>query len=99
MEVVRDRLAAAHCDPAPQVVGFGHLGDCNLHVCIGMPVGAPSLLPLLEPFLFEWTAERNGSISAEHGVGQCKRDYMYLQRDEAVMHEFRQVCSCCWQLV
>ena len=36
------------------------------------------LLPqeVLEPFLYEYTAERGGSISAEHGLGQMKNRYM-----------------------
>lgn len=31
---------------------------------------------VLEPFLYEYTAERGGSISAEHGLGQMKNQYM-----------------------
>ena len=56
-----------------------------------MPRGSPSILRHLEPFLFEWTAERRGSISAEHGVGQCKREFMGLQRSPAVLSQLAQV--------
>lgn len=31
---------------------------------------------VLEPFLYEYTSERGGSISAEHGLGQMKNQYM-----------------------
>ena len=31
-----------------------------------------SILPLLEPFIFELTSEYGGSISAEHGLGRMK---------------------------
>ena len=77
---------------------FGHLGDCNLHICVGTPRDAPSLTPHLEPFLFEWTAAHGGSISAEHGVGQSKRDLMGLQRSPQVLDVMAQVRahpSCC----
>ena len=31
---------------------------------------------LIEPFVYEWTAKRKGSISAEHGLGQMKAEYI-----------------------
>lgn len=30
------------------------------------------ILSHIEPFVYEWTAARKGSISAEHGLGQMK---------------------------
>lgn len=60
-----------------QVVGYGHLGDGNLHLNVSAPSGRTSeLSALIEPFVYEWTRERRGSISAEHGLGQMKADYM-----------------------
>lgn len=47
--------------------------------------GNAAVLAALEPFVFEWVVSRGGSISAEHGVGQHKRDYLSLQRPEAVL--------------
>jgi len=41
--------------------------------------------------VFEWVVSRGGSISAEHGVGQHKRDYLPLQRPEAVLGVMRGV--------
>ena len=35
-----------------------------------------SVLGLLEPFVFDWVQAHEGSISAEHGVGQCKFEYL-----------------------
>ena len=36
--------------------------------------GRPSqeVLDRLEPFVYEWTTARRGSISAEHGIGRMK---------------------------
>ena len=30
----------------------------------------------LEPYVYEWVSERRGSISAEHGLGQMKSQYI-----------------------
>ena len=30
------------------------------------------ILSHIEPFVYEWTADKKGSISAEHGLGQMK---------------------------
>lgn len=58
-------LCLARCTPfapARQVAAIKH--PC-LHV-----------QAVLEPFLYEYTSERGGSISAEHGLGQMKNQYM-----------------------
>ena len=57
-----------------RVVGYGHLGDGNLHLNISTPSWQEELRNQIEPFVYEWTAQQNGSISAEHGLGRMKRD-------------------------
>jgi|TARA_B110000967_G_scaffold196958_1_gene228150 D-2-hydroxyglutarate dehydrogenase len=57
------------------VMGYGHLGDGNLHLNVSSPAGYdPGLLALIEPFVYVWTSENKGSVSAEHGIGVQKRD-------------------------
>ena len=56
---------------------FGHLADGNLHIEI---VG-----PAIDDFAVDYAvlklvAEFNGSISAEHGIGRAKREYLSLTR-------------------
>jgi len=59
------------------VAGYGHVGDSNLHLNIASHSGQDdNLLALIEPWLFNQVQAFHGSISAEHGVGICKRDYM-----------------------
>ena len=56
-----------------RVLGYGHLGDGNLHLNVSSPAGYDAALErVLEPFVYEWTAARRGSVSAEHGVGAMK---------------------------
>lgn len=35
-------------------------------------------VPRLSPFVYNWVVSHGGSISAEHGIGQLKRDYRSL---------------------
>ncbi|XP_038585257.1 D-2-hydroxyglutarate dehydrogenase, mitochondrial isoform X1 [Micropterus salmoides] len=67
-------------DRAKSVVGYGHVGDGNLHLNITSPAKDPSLLAAIEPFVYEWTASCHGSISAEHGLGLKKRNYIYYSK-------------------
>ncbi|KYO24805.1 inhibitor of growth protein 5 [Alligator mississippiensis] len=68
----RVRLARS----AKNVVGYGHLGDGNLHLNITAESYSHSLLDAIEPFVYEWTAKYRGSISAEHGLGFKKKHYI-----------------------
>lgn len=53
--------------------------------------GNAKVLEALEPFVFEWVISRGGSISAEHGVGQHKREYLALQRPPSALEAMRGV--------
>ncbi|XP_014826872.1 PREDICTED: D-2-hydroxyglutarate dehydrogenase, mitochondrial isoform X1 [Poecilia mexicana] len=65
---------------ARSVVGYGHVGDGNLHLNVTSPAKDPALLASIEPFIYEWTAKFQGSISAEHGLGLKKRNYIYYSK-------------------
>ncbi|NXD16832.1 D2HDH protein, partial [Nothocercus nigrocapillus] len=71
---------------AKNVVGYGHLGDGNLHLNITADSYSHSLLDAIEPFVYEWTARCNGSISAEHGLGFKKKFFIqYSKPKEAIL--------------
>jgi len=43
------------------------------------------ILSQIEPFVYEWTSNQRGSISAEHGVGPMKaNEIFYSQSRETV---------------
>nr|XP_035924786.1 D-2-hydroxyglutarate dehydrogenase, mitochondrial isoform X2 [Halichoerus grypus] len=70
---------------AKHVVGYGHLGDGNLHLNVTSEAFSPSLLDALEPYVYEWTARQQGSVSAEHGLGFRKRGVLsYSKPPEAL---------------
>ena len=71
--------AAALADyPQLRLVVFGHLGDGNLHYNLSPMPGLASEISALEApvnrLVHNAVAQRQGSISAEHGLGVLRRD-------------------------
>ena len=64
--------------PNNQCMVFGHLGDGNLHVVVG--VGDKGAKQAVEAVVYEGLRSRGGSISAEHGVGVQKKAYLSMTR-------------------
>jgi D-lactate dehydrogenase (cytochrome) len=65
--------------PGVRMVTFGHLGDGNLHYNVMPPAGmADDRFFAQQPAIYQCVHDQVtrfwGSISAEHGVGQLKRD-------------------------
>ena len=72
-------LALASDFPGLPIVNFGHIGDGNLHYNVLLPIDvSPAeyarLTEGLNRRVHDMVAQREGSISAEHGVGQLRRD-------------------------
>jgi FAD/FMN-containing dehydrogenase len=70
-------LGRAH--PGVRMVTFGHLGDGNLHYNVSAPDGvAPDVFVTrtgaINRIVHDSVARFRGSISAEHGLGQLKRE-------------------------
>uniref|UniRef100_A0A7S3CK84 FAD-binding PCMH-type domain-containing protein n=1 Tax=Strombidium rassoulzadegani TaxID=1082188 RepID=A0A7S3CK84_9SPIT len=64
-----------------RVLGHGHIGDGNLHLNTVMKGfkdmdTAKQIKEALQPFVFDYIKEKNGSVSAEHGIGLLKTDYL-----------------------
>lgn len=78
---VHDVVAAIA--PEAGTILFGHLGDGNLHVNV---VGVEPGKLAVDDAVLRLTVELGGSISAEHGVGQAKLDWLPLHRDPTDLH-------------
>lgn len=89
VQVMRERLT----DHDAVVVGFGHLGDSNLHLNVSTKENNPQVFELIEPFIFQWTAQHGGSISAEHGIGLHKPEYLHLSKSPAAIEKMKQIKS------
>ena len=82
-----DALVAQHYTDL-EVVWYGHIGDGNLHLNIlkpdGVSVGAfQERCKAVSAHLFTAVQNLGGSISAEHGVGLLKKEFLHFSRDEA----------------
>ena len=77
--------------PAIDVVGFGHMGDSNLHLNIPVRRYAKEVEEALEPWVYEWISKRDGSISAEHGLGFAKKDYVGYSKNQTLINLMGQV--------
>ena len=72
-------------DLRAEVVGYGHVGDGNLHLNVAVEQGIEKVQEKLEPWVFQFVSDCRGSVSAEHGIGVMKRDYLgYTKSDVAV---------------
>ncbi|GAA5656762.1 MULTISPECIES: FAD-binding oxidoreductase [Brucella/Ochrobactrum group] len=84
--------------PGARIVCFGHIGDGNLHYNVSQPVGADK-----EAFLARWhelnhrihtiVASYTGSISAEHGIGQLKREELAFFKQDVALDLMRRIKS------
>lgn len=82
--------------PGARIVSFGHMGDGNLHYNISQPVGADK-----QTFLDRWAEVTkrvhdivrayNGSISAEHGIGQLKRQELSETKSPIALDLMRRI--------
>lgn len=83
--------------PGTRAIGFGHLGDGNIHFHVIAPPGADAeswqagdgkaISRQVHDLVTRW----GGSISAEHGIGQLKRDELARLGDPVVLALLRQI--------
>ena len=101
-----DRMAAFVEHAVPEVearfsgtraVAFGHLGDGNVHFHVLAPQGAPrgewedGEGKAISAFVHDLVTDWGGSISAEHGIGQMKRDELERLGDPVAMAMMRSI--------
>lgn len=71
--------------PVRAVVGYGHMGDANLHLNVSVRQYNKEVEKAIEPWVYEWLQKRHGSISAEHGLGLAKKEFIgYSQNQTAI---------------
>ncbi|VVC92863.1 unnamed protein product [Leptidea sinapis] len=67
------------------IYGYGHIGDGNIHINVTVPEYSKEVCDMLEPYIFEQVAKLKGSISAEHGVGFRKPQFIHYSKDESAL--------------
>lgn len=91
-----DALLAQHF-PGSRLVNFGHLGDGNLHYNVQAPDGvAPADFlttheHAVNARVYDQVMAHGGSISAEHGIGQLKREELTRRKSPVALQLMRQI--------
>jgi FAD/FMN-containing dehydrogenase len=82
------RAVVTDLRPDAAVWLFGHAGDGNVHVNV---TGVAPDDEDVDRVVLELVAQRDGSISAEHGIGRAKLAYLRLNRTAAEIDAMRAV--------
>nr|MBL8412277.1 FAD-binding oxidoreductase [Dechloromonas sp.] len=97
--LARADAALAAAFPGIRIVAFGHVGDGNLHYNLSKPdaqdnaafIGNQSAVNRI---VHDLVNELQGSISAEHGIGQLKREELQRYKspvEQALMRSIKQM--------
>ena len=70
--------------PHADALYFGHIGDSNLHIVVHVP-GTRQSFPKqkIDETVYGWVREFQGSVSAEHGIGTRKKQWLGHSREPA----------------
>jgi len=85
IEQVEDYLSEAELAlkqkwPDMRHVVFGHLGDGNIHIIASIGTDDPIQRYQFDDILYRCLQSREGSISAEHGIGTEKKAFLHYSR-------------------
>ncbi|XP_044268012.1 D-2-hydroxyglutarate dehydrogenase, mitochondrial [Tribolium madens] len=87
VEVMRKRLGSE----VIRCCGYGHIGDGNIHFSVCTKEFSQSLLKKIEPFVYEYTSQLKGSISAEHGIGFRKPKYIHYSKSDSAIQLMKEL--------
>ena len=85
-----------HAFPGVRMVTFGHVGDGNLHYNVSPPPGVEpadflARQEAINRIVHDSVAGYGGSISAEHGLGQYKRDEIVRYKSAVELELMRSI--------
>jgi len=77
--------------PATTLV-FGHIGDSNLHIII--TTGRKEDKKKIYAIGYALTGKYQGAVTAEHGIGSAKTDYLHHSRTQEEIELMRRLKKC-----
>jgi len=80
----------------PDVIAlfYGHMGDSNLHLVVNVPsADAEQSATEIKSLVYGRIRDLGGTVSAEHGIGVIKRDYLGYSRSPEEIATMRAVKS------
>jgi FAD/FMN-containing dehydrogenase len=72
-----------------RIAVFGHLGDNNIHISVLSDSRTAEVARVIERHIYESLVPYKGAISAEHGIGLEKKDYLSISRTAAEIELMR----------
>jgi FAD/FMN-containing dehydrogenase len=94
VDITREHLRSKglmHDKAVKHVIGYGHVGDGNLHLNIVADSYTPEIQDALEPFIYELVASHKGSVSAEHGIGAMKTHALHYSKSAVSIEWMKKV--------
>ena len=82
------------------IVGYGHIGDGNIHHNVLPPAGVtkaaflaanPEIIEAVRMAINETTSHHGGSISAEHGIGRLKTGDLEIYSGQAKFDTLKRI--------
>jgi len=95
--IARADASLLNAFPGIRIVAFGHMGDGNIHYNISMSDAKKNQTFIAQQeaavnrLVYAVVRELNGSISAEHGVGQLKRVTLREHKDPLELELMRSI--------
>ena len=94
LDAVNELVSSSY--PDFEIIWFGHIGDGNVHLNILKPDGLDketffARCADVSKGVFDIVQRYGGSVSAEHGVGLLKKDYLSYSRSAAEIALMKQV--------
>jgi FAD/FMN-containing dehydrogenase len=94
--IAEGSAAVERAIPGVRPCPFGHMGDGNIHFNFSQPVGAdPKAFMAREKdanvAIYEVVLKLGGSVSAEHGIGQLKRELLRQVKDPVALEMMRAI--------
>ncbi|WP_353779950.1 FAD-linked oxidase C-terminal domain-containing protein [Winogradskyella sp. 3972H.M.0a.05] len=81
----------AKIEGVTHIFPFGHVGDGNIHYIIGKTTEEDTLRRQINDVVYEPIKSIKGSVSAEHGIGLHKKEYLNLCRTEEEIELMKQI--------
>jgi glycolate oxidase len=86
-----ERIATRH---NVRIGTFGHVGDGNLHPDLVFERGDPTAEAKTEAVkkdLYRAALDLGGTVTAEHGIGSARREWLEIQRGPDAMRVMRAI--------
>lgn len=77
--------------PVLKTATFGHLGDNNIHIAVHVGPDTVAQESNVERLVYRALREHGGAITAEHGIGQLKKEFLPEHKHPGEMQVMRRV--------